>query len=64
MHVIYLKHSTHGTKIAIAEAEAEADEKNGWERYTPGEEVAPNELVVARRGRPRVTNEHDRRGPD
>lgn len=64
MATIYLKHPTHGVKIAIAEAEAEADEKNGWERYTPGEDVAPNELVVARRGRPRVTNEHDRRGPD
>lgn len=64
MATIYLKHRTHGVKIAIAEAEAEADEKNGWERYTPGEDVAPNELVVARRGRPRVTNEHDRRGPD
>ena len=62
--IIYLKHPTYGEKIAIAEAEAEADEKNGWERYTPGEDVAPNELVVARRGRPRVTNEHDRRGPD
>jgi hypothetical protein len=62
--IIHLKHPVHGNKIAIAEAEAEADEKNGWERYIPGEEVAPNELVVARRGRPRVTNEHNRRGPD
>lgn len=62
--IIHMKHPTHGAKVAIAEAEAEADEKNGWERYTPGEDVAPNELVVARRGRPRVTNEHDRRGPD
>jgi hypothetical protein len=64
MPVIYLKHPVHGHKVATMDMEAEADEKNGWERYTPGEIVAPNELVVARRGRPRVTNEHDRRGPD
>lgn len=64
MATIYLKHPQHGNKIAIAEAEAEADEKNGWERYTPGEDLAPNELVVARRGRPRVNHEHDRRGSD
>lgn len=30
--VIYLKHPKHGTKVAIAEEEAKADEKNGWER--------------------------------
>lgn len=35
MH-IYLKHPKHGSKVAIAEAEAVADEKNGWERYDPG----------------------------
>lgn len=40
--VIYLKHPKHGTKIAIAELEAVQDEKNGWVRYTPGEQV--NEL--------------------
>ena len=40
--VIYLKHPVHGTKVAIAELEAEQDEKNGWVRYTPGEPV--NEL--------------------
>ena len=64
MATIYLKHPQHGNKIAIAEAEAEAEEKIGWERSTPGEDRAPNELVVARRGRPRVNHEHDRRGPD
>jgi hypothetical protein len=31
--VIYMRHPVHGTKVAIAEAEAEADAKNGWERY-------------------------------
>jgi hypothetical protein len=32
--VIYLKHPVHGTKVAICSLEAEADEKNGWMRYT------------------------------
>ena len=36
--VIYLKHPVHGTKVAIADLEAEQDEKNGWVRYTPGEQ--------------------------
>lgn len=31
--VIYLKHAVHGTKVAVAEEEAKADEKNGWKRY-------------------------------
>ena len=52
MH-IYLRHPRHGTKVAIAEAEAEADECNGWVRYTPGEPDAPvNELEAKRRRRP------------
>lgn len=33
--MIYLKHPLHGSKIAIAETEAEYDEKNGWVRYNP-----------------------------
>ena len=33
MPVIYLKHPIHGNKVAIAEEEARADEKKGWERY-------------------------------
>jgi hypothetical protein len=32
--VIYLRHEKHGTKVAISETEAVADEKNGWVRYT------------------------------
>ena len=32
---IYLKHPTHGTKVALMDLEAEFDEKNGWVRYTP-----------------------------
>jgi hypothetical protein len=35
MSVIYLKHQTHGTKVACAEAEAKADEARGWVRYDP-----------------------------
>ena len=70
MPIIYLKHPTHGTKVATMEAEAEFDEKNGWERYTldtpsPVVEVAepePAEPVEAvpdapKRGRRRKTEE-------
>jgi len=54
MPVIYMKHEIHGAKVATMEAEAEADEKNGWVRYTldtpTEEEVAPvNVLEVKRR---------------
>lgn len=51
--VIYLKHPKHGTKVAICDMEAVADEKNGWVRYTLDTpvEAAPvvNELEVKRR---------------
>ena len=52
--VIYLKHSIHGAKVATMELEAEADEKNGWVRYTldtPDFELAApvNVLEVKRR---------------
>ena len=40
MH-IYLKHAVHGTKVAIADAEAEYDEKSGWKRYNPEEVEEP-----------------------
>ena len=54
MPVIYMKHAVHGAKVANIEAEAVADEANGWVRYTldtPAEEaVAPvNVLEVKRR---------------
>jgi hypothetical protein len=54
MPVIYMKHAIHGAKVANMEAEAVADEANGWVRYTldtPAEEVvAPvNVLEVKRR---------------
>ena len=58
--VIYMRHPQHGTKVAIFDLEADADEKNGWVRYTLDtplivEEAAlvANTLEVKRRrGRP------------
>ena len=53
MPVIYMTHEIHGAKVATMEAEAVADEKNGWTRYnpdTPSEpEEAANTLVVKRK---------------
>ena len=56
MAVIYMKHPIHGAKVATMEAEAVADEANGWVRYTldtpaeKEEEAAPvNALEVKRR---------------
>ena len=55
MAVIYLAHPIHGRKVATMDLEADADEKNGWTRYTEDtpvvEEAAPQE-VKRRRGRP------------
>lgn len=52
--VIYLQHPIHGRKVATMDLEAEADEKNGWVRYTedtPDFELAApvNVLEVKRR---------------
>ena len=59
MAVIYMKHPIHGAKVATIEMEAEYDERSGWERYTPGEEVEPAFLnQLPRRGRPRKEPEH------
>jgi len=59
MPVIYMRHPVHGAKVATMEMEAEADERNGWERYTPGEEVQPAFLnQLPRRGRPRKEPEN------
>jgi hypothetical protein len=42
MPLIYLKHPVHGTKIANMEAEANADDANGWKVYNPNQHhVAP-----------------------
>ena len=51
--VIYLRHPAHGSKVAIAEAEAEADEKKGWERYELGALLTPVNELAKPRGRPR-----------
>ena len=55
--VIYMRHPVHGNKVAIAEAEAEFDEKSGWERYDVGALLTPSESVLNKlakpRGRPR-----------
>ena len=32
---IYLQHPVHGTKVAMMELEALADEENGWARFDP-----------------------------
>ena len=52
MH-IYLKHPKHGSKVAIADEEANEDIKNGWVRYTlgaPEPEAEPvNELKRRRK---------------
>jgi hypothetical protein len=63
MPVIYMKHPIHGTKVATMDLEAEEDERNGWERYTPGEEspqVAVNELTARRRRRESANVYHSR----
>lgn len=39
MPIIYLKHPRHGSKVAMMEFEAEADEKNGWVRYDPTQDA-------------------------
>jgi hypothetical protein len=72
--VIYMRHPVHGTKVAIAEAEAVYDETHGWNRYTPGEVPsgdmpAPvNTLAPQRRARrmlkEEMTSHDDSRGSD
>jgi len=47
MPTIYLKHPRHGTKVAIAESEAVADEKNGWERYDVAAPTVPAPVEMA-----------------
>jgi hypothetical protein len=47
MPVIYLKHSFHGSKVAISDQEAEEDCKNGWVRYNVGTLLTPVEAATA-----------------
>ena len=52
--VIYLQHPVRGNQVAIAEAEAVYDEKNGWERYdVESTEPKPVNEMAKPRGRPR-----------
>lgn len=46
MAVIYLQHPVHGAKVATMEMEAEYDERNGWERYTPGVEADSDDAAL------------------
>lgn len=48
MATIYLKHPIHGHKIATLDLEAEYDEQNGWERYTPKAPESEPEFPVNR----------------
>jgi hypothetical protein len=59
MAVIYLRHPTHGAKVAISETEADADEMHGWERFDPTEptETANEMAAPKRRGRLRANLE-------
>lgn len=45
MAVIYLRHPTHGAKVASLDLEAQHDEQHGWERYTPSQEAEPEPPV-------------------
>lgn len=45
--IIYLRHPTHGEKIATLEAEAKADEARGWTRFNPLEVKAPSVDPIA-----------------
>lgn len=51
MPIIYLKHPTHGSKVATMEQEAKYDEQNGWVRYTLDTQPEPiaeiEEVLVA-----------------
>jgi hypothetical protein len=49
--IIYLRHNVHGTKVAISEEEAVADERNGWARYDPVNPIItpPPENMLRRR---------------
>lgn len=55
MAVIYLRHPTHGAKVAISDMEVQHDRDNGWEEYDPNnldDELEPvNELQPRRRSR-------------
>lgn len=47
MSVIYMKHETHGNKVATSEDEAKADEARGWERYKLEKTPVPQKITGA-----------------
>ncbi len=53
--VIYLWHPVHGTKVATLEAEATADEKNGWARFSLEEPARTMEEPANTLGKKRAT---------
>lgn len=53
--VIYLWHPVHGTKVATLEAEAVADEKNGWARFSVDEPAPAKEDPINTLGKKRNT---------
>lgn len=53
--VIYLWHPVHGTKVATLEAEAVADEKNGWARFSVEEPASTKEDPINTLGKKRTT---------
>jgi len=59
-----MKHDVHGAKVANIEAEAVADEENGWVRYnpdTPSEpEAAPVNVLEVKRRRKVTTEEAEK----
>ena len=67
MAVIYLRHPSHGAKVAISEMEAENDMQNGWEEFDPTIAVseslsaaiasAPADVAVAKDEPMEVVNE-------
>jgi hypothetical protein len=58
---IYLRHPTHGTKVASIDMEAQYDEQNGWTRFDPAEEQTlaepENNAIVKTRKRRTATVE-------
>lgn len=43
---IWLRHPQHGVKVAYHPGEAEADEKNGWQRFDPRAEASPKRPIL------------------
>jgi hypothetical protein len=56
MAVIYLRHASHGAKVATSDMEADRDRENGWEDYDPNNltvDAAPDELEPVNELQPR-----------